>query len=656
MRGYELTLIVPGYLIDGKSIIGSSATRRCLEALELKGGDGGACKLLGDVIEVLGCLLEVLGFTHALSTNLACLFYLISDHSKLLELSEKRELWGYLCSLIDRWVGETVILGDFNEVRREQERFGLSFNIRDANAFNNFISMAGLIDIPLGGYSYTWSHKSVSKMSKLDRFLISEGLMAMNPTLSGLCLDRHLSDHRPIIMFESILDYGPTPFRMFHSLFEMEGFDKFVEDSWHSMDDSKSKKNEAKSNVQDKLTEVDKHIHQVGGNDEILHQRATLMKDLHDINSIDVLELSQKAKVRWSIEGDENSKYFYGIINNKRSQLSIRGILIDGDWIFDLKEVKAEFLNHFAKQFSKPSSPPVSIDDIVAAIHQFFDSGKFPPGCNSSFITLIPKIQDAKIVKDFRPINDPFILNELLAWCKHKKVNAMIFKVDFKKAFDSVRWDYLDDVLRSFGFGDKCRKWISGCLNFARGSVLINGSPTMEFQFHKGLRQGDPLSPFIKANHDVRGAMDTQSVPTRRSIWLDLVREFSFLKFKGIDLIALMKRKLGNGESTLFWDDIWSGEAPLKSKFPRLYALEESKSDITSDVLLPQMQDRWSWSLNASGVFSVSSVCNFIDDAILPKRDAPTRWVKLIHIKISILAWKIYLDRLPTRLNLSGVV
>ncbi|GKC32985.1 hypothetical protein Tco_1040279 [Tanacetum coccineum] len=35
-------------------------TRRCLEALELKGGDGGACKLLGDVIEVLGCLLEVI--------------------------------------------------------------------------------------------------------------------------------------------------------------------------------------------------------------------------------------------------------------------------------------------------------------------------------------------------------------------------------------------------------------------------------------------------------------------------------------------------------------------------------------------------------------------------------------------------------------------
>ncbi|GKB01175.1 RNA-directed DNA polymerase, eukaryota [Tanacetum coccineum] len=73
----------------------------------------------------------------------------------------------------------------------------------------------------------------------------------------------------------------------------------------------------------------------------------------------------------------------------------------------------------------------------------------------------------------------------------------MIFRVDFEKAFDSVRWDYLDDILKSFDFGDTWRSWIFGCLNSAKGSVLINGSPTSEFQFHKGLKQGDPLSPFL---------------------------------------------------------------------------------------------------------------------------------------------------------------
>ncbi|GKC62607.1 RNA-directed DNA polymerase, eukaryota [Tanacetum coccineum] len=94
-------------------------------------------------------------------------------------------------------------------------------------------------------------------------------------------------------------------------------------------------------------------------------------------------------------------------------------------------------------------------------------------------------------------LDGPFILNELLSWCKHKKVNAMIFKVDFEKALDSVRWDYLDDVLKSFGFGDKWRSWIFDCLYSAMGSVLINVIPTSEFHFQKGLKQGDPLSPFL---------------------------------------------------------------------------------------------------------------------------------------------------------------
>ncbi|GKD83593.1 RNA-directed DNA polymerase, eukaryota, reverse transcriptase zinc-binding domain protein [Tanacetum coccineum] len=84
-----------------------------------------------------------------------------------------------------------------------------------------------------------------------------------------------------------------------------------------------------------------------------------------------------------------------------------------------------------------------------------------------------------------------------MQWCRMKKKQALIFKVDFEKAYDSVRWDFLDDVLYNFGFGNKWRAWIQSCLRSSRGSILINGSPTEEFQFFKGLKQGDPLSPFL---------------------------------------------------------------------------------------------------------------------------------------------------------------
>ncbi|GJS34700.1 RNA-directed DNA polymerase, eukaryota [Tanacetum coccineum] len=118
----------------------------------------------------------------------------------------------YLASLISQWDGESIVMGNFNEVRSVEERWGSTFNALGASVFNDFITNSGLSEVQLEGYSFTWTHPLASKMSKLDRFLVTEGLLSSFPNISAICLDRHLSDHRPILLREIYTDFGATPF------------------------------------------------------------------------------------------------------------------------------------------------------------------------------------------------------------------------------------------------------------------------------------------------------------------------------------------------------------------------------------------------------------------------------------------------------------
>ena len=55
----------------------------------------------------------------------------------------------------------------------------------------------------------------------------------------------------------------------------------------------------------------------------------------------------------------------------------------------------------------------------------------------------------------------------------------------------------MDEILHKFGFGDRWCGWIQSCLKSSRGSIPVNSSPTEQFQFRKGLKQRDPLFPFL---------------------------------------------------------------------------------------------------------------------------------------------------------------
>ncbi|GKV08436.1 hypothetical protein SLEP1_g20063 [Rubroshorea leprosula] len=89
------------------------------------------------------------------------------------------------------------------------------------------------------------------------------------------------------------------------------------------------------------------------------------------------------------------------------------------------------------------------------------------------------------------------IINEVLHDMKRSNKAGLIFKADFEKAYDNVEWGFLDYMMDKLGFKVKWRNWMKECVSTATVSVLINGSPTEEFHVGRGLRQGDPLSPFL---------------------------------------------------------------------------------------------------------------------------------------------------------------
>ena len=80
---------------------------------------------------------------------------------------------------------------------------------------------------------------------------------------------------------------------------------------------------------------------------------------------------------------------------------------------------------------------------------------------------------------------------------KKRKKEGLIFKLDFEKAYDHVDWSFLDYVLERKGFGEKWRGWMRGCLRSMNFAVMVNGRPRGWFEASRGLRQGDPLSPFL---------------------------------------------------------------------------------------------------------------------------------------------------------------
>ena len=87
--------------------------------------------------------------------------------------------------------------------------------------------------------------------------------------------------------------------------------------------------------------------------------------------------------------------------------------------------------------------------------------------------------------------------NEAVDTIIRRKESGIVCKLDIEKAYDYLSWEFLIQVLDKIGFGKRWVSWVKWCISTASFSIMVNGSPTGFFQNSRGLRQGDPLSPYL---------------------------------------------------------------------------------------------------------------------------------------------------------------
>ncbi|GKU90517.1 hypothetical protein SLEP1_g4505 [Rubroshorea leprosula] len=204
--------------------------------------------------------------------------------------------------------------------------------------------------------------------------------------------------------------------------------------------------------------------------------------------------------------------------------------------IWECDSFKAPGPDGFNFRFMKSMWDDTKIE-VVGFLKEFQEQGRLVRGSNASFIVLIPKTENPQRIEEYRPISLIGVMykvvakllasclckvlhkiigeqqiafikvrqlvdgvvtaNEVIDEAKRRRKKSFVFRVDFEKVYDEVCWNFINYMLDRMAFSVTWKRWIQECLKSSMVSILINESPTRQFLVTKGIRQGDPLSPFL---------------------------------------------------------------------------------------------------------------------------------------------------------------
>ncbi|GJU36754.1 retrovirus-related pol polyprotein from transposon TNT 1-94 [Tanacetum coccineum] len=192
------------------------------------------------------------------------------------------------------------------------------------------------------------------------------------------------------------------------------------------------------------------------------------------------IRLIKKSRIKWAIEGDENSNFFHSLVRKKARRQNINGLKVNGCWVEDPTSIFSTAYEDFANIFRK-SNPfrPKFHSPLFKRLDQedvaYLESLFFMDEVKAAVIHKLISPNQTTFFKGRQSLDESLVANEFVNFAKKEGIDLLILKVDFEKAFDSVNWNFLMDTIAQMNFGPKCGRSITGVTMEACNKRIFKG-------------------------------------------------------------------------------------------------------------------------------------------------------------------------------------